>query len=1042
MNFTLRIEGFGFILNKSIYIKASKDREFCLSRKLSTIIDNRNENSALEALKRLLPESESLDVASGFFEIGSLLALDGLWQPLKQMRILMGDEMTRRTKLELVNALVTKANESVEEAKESDDALTGLESIREALRTKKIQAKVYSQAKFHAKAYIFDTRMGQLSDYAIVGSSNFTKPGLTQNIELNLAMTEPLYIEALRNWYKELWAQAEDVSEDVVKVLEPHLREYAPFDVWAKALYEYFAGKQKADTTWEEAESIVWQGLSKYQRDGYRNAVKIAEKWQGALVCDGVGLGKTYIGMMILEYHLHRKDKILLIVPKSARKSVWEQSTIAKTVKSHYPVLFEDNVRILNQTDLGRDGTISPERWEYYTKYFDVIIIDEAHHFRHPYRGRGKKLMELAKNKKLYMMTATPINNSLDDIYHLINYFAQNKKDFFSELGENNLRKRFLDADRKLEKALADGIDIQELAVLDDFLHTDNILKAVLIQRSRAYVTEAEKLDPNKPEFPKRQPPQVFEYSLKTVYSGIYGDIRKAFDHDAPLLNFKIYNPEQFRFTGKDEKIQNREVQVIGLIRTLFLKRLESSWKAFEASLEDLLDKMYRFLRYYAPEAADDWLNDHATQWEIVKYHQSERSLEENTEEDDVFDAPDMDFDPQRHDLRQLLPHVLKDMTQLVSMLTKVYDHFYDNETESKKQLEKGAAKDNKLEVLLGKLRDDPNLSTKKVVIFTEFRDTARYLFKALTEIHKFKNVEELDSTRNIDRERVIKRFAPYYNCTPEELPEFLNEPIQVLVTTDVLSEGLNLQDSTQIVNYDLHWNPVRLMQRIGRVDRRLNLDAEKLLGREKDKPLKIYVYNFIPPNELGDLLGLLKRINGKILRISKTLGIEAPIGLPDEPTAILRNFNEKFDGIKSVEEELQIELEKISRDYPELYARLPKLPRRLFSGKQADESTHGIFCAYRFPPREIIEGQENGNGELRWYFWDAERDKVIEGVENIHKAIRSAYDVSRYTVQTWDGRKNVRKKIESHIRNSYLRAINANQNYRYKLVCWMEVSK
>lgn len=1012
-----------------------------MTKKLSTIIDNRNDNTALEALKKLLPESDALDIASGYFEIGSLLALDGLWQPLNQIRILMGDEMTRRTKSELVNALVTKANDSVEDAKEYDDSLMGLDAIREALRMKKIQAKVYSLAKFHAKAYIFDTKMGQLSDYAIVGSSNFTKPGLTQNIELNLAMTEPLYIEALKNWYKELWAQGDDVSEDVIKVLEPHLREYLPFEVWAKALYEYFAGKQKADTTWEEAESIVWQGLSKYQRDGYRNAVKIASKWNGALVCDGVGLGKTYIGMMILEYHLHHKDKILLIVPKSAKESVWEKSKIGRTIREHYPVLFKDNVKVLTHTDLGRDGTISTEDWEYYTKYFDVVIIDEAHHFRHPYRGRGRKLMELAKNKKLYMLTATPINNSLDDIYHLINYFAQSKKDYFAELGENNLRKRFLDADKKLEKALADGVNIQELGELDDFLRTDNLLKAVLIQRSRAYVTEVEKLDPNPPVFPQRQQPQVFNYSLKRVYSGIYGDIRKAFEQNSnPLLNFKIYNPEQFRFEEKDEKILNREVQVIGLIRTLFLKRLESSWKAFEASLEDLLDKMFRFVKYYAADEANNWLSDHTDQWEVVKLHQSERSMDDDVEEEDVLEAPDMDFDPHLHDLQKLLPFVLADMTQLISMLSLVYEHFYDGETDVKKQLEKGAEKDDKLEVLLGKLRDDPNLSSKKVVIFTEFKDTARYLYKAISTIHKFKNVEELDSSRKVDRERVIKRFAPYYNCTPEELPEFLNEPIQILVTTDVLSEGLNLQDSTQIVNYDLHWNPVRLMQRIGRVDRRLNLDTEKALGREKEKPLKIYVYNFIPPGELNDLLGLLKRITGKVLRISRTLGIEAPIGLPDEPTAVLRNFNEKYEGSKSVEEELHIELEKIARDYPDLYERLPKLPRRVFSGKKADKTLHGIFCAYRFPPREVIEGEEIGSGELRWYFWDAEKDKVIEGVENIHKAIRCAHETPRHSVKTWDERKAARKKIESHIRNSYLRAINADQSYRYKLVCWMEV--
>lgn len=1010
-----------------------------MASKLPTIIDNRNENTALEALKKLLPETRSLDVASGYFEIGSLLALDGLWQPLNTIRILMGDEMTRRTRNELVAAMVAKADESVEESKERDDALLGLPAIREALVSGKIQARVYAQAKFHAKTYLFDTN--ELSDYAIVGSSNFTRPGLTQNIELNVLTTDQLHLEKLRTWFGEMWGLSENVSDEVIKVLEPHLREYGPFEVWAKALYEYFAGKEKTDTSWEETESVVWPLLSKYQRDGYKNALKIAERRNGALVCDGVGLGKTYIGMMLLEYHIHAGHKILVVVPKSARESVWEQSPIARAVKGHYRRIYRERVQVLNHTDLGRDDTISEEDWEYYTKDFDVILVDEAHHFRHPRRGRGQKMMELAKGKKLYLMTATPINNSLDDLYHLINYFAQNKPNHFADLGENNFRKVFLDADKKLEKALEDGIDMQEIAALDDFLHTNAILKAVLIQRSRAYVREVEKLEPSPPVFPRRLPPQVIDYSLKKVYAGIYEDIRQAFDRVDPLINFKIYNPEQFKYGPKDDRTLQNEAQVVGLIRTLLLKRLESSWKAFEASLEDLLDKMYSFMEQNSPDEALEWLNDHASQWELVKQHQKERDLDEAEEDDSPEGLPAMRLDPGKYNVTALTPFVLSDMSQLIAILAKVYDYFYDGQSDPQEQLRQGMQKDDKLQQLLSNLRNNPTLKDKKVVIFTEFRDTARYLYRALAQVEKLDDVEELDSTRKIDREKVIKRFAPYYNCRPEELDEYLAQPIRVLVSTDVLSEGLNLQDATQLMNYDLHWNPVRLMQRIGRVDRRLNLAAEKLLGREDEKPLKVSIYNFIPPNELNELLGLLERISGKVLRISKTLGIEAPIGLPDEPTAILRNFNEKYDGQKSVEEELRLELAHIERDAPDLYVRLPKLPRRVFSGKQSRQNgRRGVFTAYRFPPRENQNG-ETAQGELRWYFWDAANERVIEGVENIHNEIRSSLQTPRYAPQPWDFRTSARKKIEKFIRDTYLRAIDADQDYRPKLVCWMEIS-
>lgn len=1011
-----------------------------MSTKLPTIIDNRAENTALNVLKRLLPEVNSLDIATGYFEVGALLALEGLWQRLKHLRLLMGDETTRKTKQILLSALLTKVNDSIEQAKEFDDSLTGLAAVRQAFQTKQIQARIYARAKFHAKAYLFDTDAKQLSDYAIVGSSNFTAPGLTQNLELNMLTTDGLHLQALRQWYSEMWQDAEDVSDDVIRIIEPHLREFSPFEVYAKALYEYFAGKDKPITAWEETDSVIWKLLSKYQCDGYRNAVQIAREWKGALICDGVGLGKTFIGLMILEYHLTRGENVLLIVPKSARQSVW-QANIDRYLKPRYPVLLKKNLDIHNHTDFGRDGTISEEDLKYYQEFAHAIVVDEAHHFRNPLRTRGKKLRQLSKGKPLYLLTATPINNSLDDLYHLINYFAQGQRDYFAKLGENNLRGRFLEAERRMEEAIEAGGDLQALAQTQDFLRTDTILKAILIQRSRAYVKESEKLEPNAPVFPERQTPQVVGYSLKDVYAGIYEDVRKAFDRDEPLVNLKIYSPEQFRIGSQDEQILQHEKQVVGLIRTLFLKRLESSWKAFEASVEALLEKMYGFVDRYAPEMADEWKATYASQWAIVQQHLIERDLGEEAEEDDDIDDPETRLDATKYDLAKLLPLVVADMSQLVSILSQVYQRFYDGETDPKRQLQIAVTQDDKLQELRQRLVSEPLLRNEKVVIFTEFRDTARYLWKALTDVYGLPFVDELDSTRKVNRERVIKRFAPYYNCKPDEIAEYLADPIRVLISTDVLSEGLNLQDARQIINYDLHWNPVRLMQRIGRVDRRLNIAAERQLERENQKPLKVYVYNFLPPNELNGLLKLLQRITGKVLRISATLGIEAPIGLPDQPEAILRNFNETFEGTPSVDEDARLALEHIALEYPELYSRLVSLPRRVFSGKRRSEGLRGIFCAYRFPPVETNENIQGNQGELVWYFYDALTKQIVEGIDIIYNTIKCAPETPRYTKLTWDERTTARKQMESHIRNSRLLAIGAPMGYKPILICWMEVS-
>ena len=285
-----------------------------MSVKLPTIIDNRNDNTMLAALQLLLNQTKKLEIATGTFEIGSMLSLEGNWQVSDKIRVVMGDETSRRTKQELVEALNHVSNESIEDAKERDDNLTGLEAIRKALKSKTMGVRVYSKSRFHPKCFIMDTREPNLVDFAIVGSSNFTRSGLTKNLELNLLTTDQLHIDKLREWYSEIWKEADNVNEAILKVIEPHLSEYSPFTVYLKALYEYFAGREKLQDEWESEESVIYRILSQYQKDGYHRALQIADSWGGALICDGVGIGKTFIGLMILERCIKDGKRVLLIV--------------------------------------------------------------------------------------------------------------------------------------------------------------------------------------------------------------------------------------------------------------------------------------------------------------------------------------------------------------------------------------------------------------------------------------------------------------------------------------------------------------------------------------------------------------------------------------------------------------------------------------------------------------------------------------------------------------------------------------------------------
>ena len=271
--------------------------------------------------------SGAIDIATGFFEIGSLLTLDGEWQKVDNIRILMGDEVSRRTKKAFEEGLKKAKNrldDSLETEKEKNDFLTGVPAIVDAINSGKIKCRVYRKDKFHAKAYITHARQEVIGSFGLVGSSNFTYPGLSENVELNIQIAG-LQVNNLQEWYEEYWKQAEDVTAEILRTIERHTREYTPFEVYTKALQEFFRGHEMTASEWEQADSKMFHVLDQYQKEGYQAIMKIAQQYNGAFLCDGVGLGKTFIGLMIIErLVMHDRKRVALFVPKAARTDVWE----------------------------------------------------------------------------------------------------------------------------------------------------------------------------------------------------------------------------------------------------------------------------------------------------------------------------------------------------------------------------------------------------------------------------------------------------------------------------------------------------------------------------------------------------------------------------------------------------------------------------------------------------------------------------------------------------------------------------------------------
>ncbi len=291
------------------------------------VVDNSDDEwTVLKYLSGWCRLSRSIDVATAYFEIGSLLALNNEWQSVDTIRVLMGDEVSRRTKTAFQEAMREKSqrlDQSLESEKIKDDFLNGVPAIAEAIRSGKIQFRVYRKTKFHAKAYITRGREEVIGSFALVGSSNFTRPGLSSNVELNVQIAgSPVGI--LQDWYEEHWADAEDITPEILRIIERHIEEFSPFDIYARSLTELFRHNSPPVDIWDEHNSKIYPLLDRYQRDGYRMMMERAEKYGGAFLCDGVGLGKTFVGLMLLDRLIsHDRKNVLLLVPKSARESVW-----------------------------------------------------------------------------------------------------------------------------------------------------------------------------------------------------------------------------------------------------------------------------------------------------------------------------------------------------------------------------------------------------------------------------------------------------------------------------------------------------------------------------------------------------------------------------------------------------------------------------------------------------------------------------------------------------------------------------------------------
>jgi len=923
----------------------------------SRIIDNStDENSLLNRLKSYIKNSEKIKIASGYFFIGGFNKLIEELKNLKEIKLLISTTSNKDTIEEIAlgyryrddieeeiyksqrklnkrekDKLVTDAKGNIrlatETAESTDENETTIKSLADFVREGKLKVKVYLKGKLHSKAYIMDYKKHLFDEcgnkiersengVAIVGSSNFTLAGLTHNTELNVLIEGNDEHEYLTNWFGRLWEESEEFDKEFFEELSSSwaLNYPTPYEVYLKILYHLAKDRIEDSEELVLEDSEIFIDLTRFQKIAVAQAINILEKYYGAFISDVVGLGKSFIGSALIDYY-HKRGKRALIICPARLEEMWRD----------YNNYYDLGAEVLSMGMLSQEYGL-----DILNKYKDkeIILIDESHNFRNTENNRYRNLSEfllqhdLKDKKKLILLTATPQNNSPLDVYNQIKLFHHedetnipitppNLRDFMKEVMENK-------------------VSFQSL------------LQRLLIRRTRKHIKKYypdEKIKGKPIVFPKRNIPEPIRYSIEKVYHDMYSEILELFKG----LTFARYN--LFNYIKKEykDKAPYRELQTAGknlrgFIKVLLLKRIESSVFAFKSTIGNLINIHKTYLRGINNLSLLP-IGDSVQKLIYSVDDISDDSLDFDSELEKLVSQSKEKYEISCFEIENLIEDLNKDLVifeKIQGIIENVTPDRDDKLIKLKKKIE---------EIRESKGKDE------KILIFSQYADTTTYLYKQLKDLYG-EEIEEVNSTSG-NLMSIVKRFAPAANDASDDEK---NKPLNILISTDVLSEGQNLQDCSIVINYDIHWNPVRLIQRVGRVDR---------IGSEKDE---IDIYNFFPEAKLEENLKISERVSKRIQEIHNIFGEDGKY--LDDREILNENdmyaiYDKRDEAILDEEEFIVNEAEgiirKLMREDPSLYEKIKSMPDNLRCIRKFSDNNFVIFCkkanSYSF---YVLDGEGN----------------------------------------------------------------------------------
>jgi len=871
----------------------------------SGLRDNHTRGTVADFLRAKSQTGSKLSIVSAYFTIYAYDALKEELERIEHLDFLFGepsfvnrlDPSKTEKKAFIIDADGLELSNKLQQKRVARECAAWIE--------RKVDIKTIKQSNLlHGKMYHVAT--AGVED-AILGSSNFTVRGLGlgtagNNIELNLIVDGNRDRQELKQWFDDLWGNetlVKDVKQDVLNYLKQLYENNTPEFIYYKTLFHIFekflgdAGKTDADLGKTSLfETGIWKALFEFQKDGAKGAINKILRHNGCIIADSVGLGKTYEALAVMKYFELKNERVLVLCPKKLRDN-W---TVYKANSLLNPFV-ADRFRydVVSHTDLSRETGTSGDinlatlNWGNY----DLIVIDESHNFRNNTpgkkdeegniirRSRYQRLMDdIIKSgvrTKVLLLSATPVNNDLKDLRNQLYFLTENRDDAFAEsIGVGSLKETLATAQKVFSLWAKKQTHERKTGELLEKLNAAffKLLDELTIARSRKHIQKYYKATiAQLGGFPKREKPV-------SIYPEI--DLRGRFlsydklNDEIAGYKLALFNPSRFVMPEHKADYEKkgafpftqgqRETFLIGMMKVNFLKRLESSVKSFEITMERTIAK-------------------------IESLEEKIKTFQELAQQNPESEEFELELDDPGHD------EELEDATQVGGKLKFRLNHLHlDGDEGWLKALKRdkdqlrilyNAAQDvtpetdaklAELKMLIAAKVKNPTTnklgeSNQKVLVFTAFADTATYLYESLLEwaskelgIHIALICGGGDTRTTFGAaayDQILTNFSPRAKSRAKvpSLPQ--QGEIDLLIATDCISEGQNLQDCDYLVNFDIHWNPVRIIQRFGRIDRIGSINSG------------VHLVNFWPTEDLNKYIDLKNRVEARMALVDLSATFE-----------------------------------------------------------------------------------------------------------------------------------------------------------------------